>query len=443
MKDLDKVVFSYLKKNMGNEGNDGFLVDIGEEEDAYEGLSSLNKSKQKLWTPPKQFPLYVPRQFERREWKKPEKMGPLVMTNKMIITKAMRDAINEQSKLKTTMLSDSLSFTDSTQTGRTAQSQKSLSSLGSYSTYRSASQAGDDKVVNFRGGQRGIMERSSNFNSLRQKQARSNLNHGSKVKGLATLEPLEEKKSKKLESHPLADYSNLKSIVAQLIAMMIGSNDPQEFEKFRKRARMLRKRPTFVGLYKTEKPDKRRLQEDLSGIITRYARERNTRDTAEMLLSLMGQSNDFSSLLMDQIDQAVEQNNNYLPAVQAKQKQEQEGDPTMAVHNMDLDWMTENPDYNAVALQYLEGHDKPTNLEAKVARTDDGTGPPSRAEAPSARRRGPLVIPRTMTWDDKIRDIPLLDMFEATPYVITEELVDEVIHDAKRQLKRRIARLAD
>lgn len=455
MKDLDKVVFSYLKKENKQEGDFGEeLVDIGEEEEAWERISSRKSGRQKLWTAPKQFPLYKPKTFERREWKKPEKTGPLVMTNKRVMTKALRDAINEESKLKKTMLSDSLSFTDSLETGRTTESQRSISSLASYSTYRSSvsgssklpTMRGDDRVVNFRGGQRGIMERPANFASLRIKQARTNLNHGSRVKPLGALEPLEdEKKGKKLVSHELADYSNLKSIVGQLIAMMIGSNDPEEFERFRRRARMLRKRPTFVGLYKTEKPDKRRLGEDLASIIARYSREKNINDAAEQILSLMGQSNDYASLIMDTIDQAVEEKSDYLPAIQAKKNQGQgEGDPTMAVHNLDIGWMDEVPEpYTAVAVQYLEGHDKPTNLDAKVARTDEDETP--RVSAPTTGTRGPLVIPHTMTWDEWIRDIPLLDMMEATPYVISEELIDEVIHDAKRQLgtKRQIvAKLA-
>ncbi|OHS95424.1 hypothetical protein TRFO_10587 [Tritrichomonas foetus] len=500
---VDKLVFSYVKKSLKNEDDD-MLVDVDEDEYEFEETPEKKKKnkimKRKLWQPPKFYPLFKPKMTTKKNRlaKLAEKGKLNVISHEHEFTNSMRQAIGEDKDLNQVIFNDGKTVINHRNKSKNTMSSvplykrkpmgqlpspteselferrlvtnyngkvpprnstkyTKLNSFNEYenNAYNCDNKKGEQTVVSFSGGKRGIIEEPldlQRIRNLRQKQLLNmhmnscdfDTNTGRSIS--STSSTISQASEMKHKAHEMEDinstYSNMRSIVGQLIQMMASAqDDSDEFNRLRKRARMLRKKPTFVGLYENEKQDPALFYKQLQSTYVRYSRRKNTRAAADELLYLMQENAQYAPIILNSIEKTAEEEKRYLDSkLQKSRLGKQPADPSMTVHYIDLDWMNGAADYKAVALQYQFGQQFETgNLKAIIAPTDNQNRFDTR---PGKRFRRAAAIkyeirPQGKLWDRTIDDFTLDDFMMISSFV-PDELVDCVIDDHKKIKARKI-----
>jgi hypothetical protein len=215
--------------------------------------------------------------------------------------------------------------------------------------------------------------------------------------------------------------------------MSSAQDDSSEFERLRRRVRMIRKWPAFIGLL-NQAPDLP--DEHISGRIhqtlVKYQRFRNARVAADDIISLMHENRKVVPIFLAQIEKCAKENRMFLTAELGRRKlHESPVVGPMPISFIDLDWMTAAPDYGSVAILYRRGHERPTDLDAILAKMEQKSAPsiPIR----NVGRRGERIpqYPCPRFWDGVLEKIDLTDLIMISS-AVPEELMDMVIADQGR-----------
>ena len=307
------------------------------------------------------------------------------------------------------------------------------------------------KVVSFSGGKRGISEVSMDLQKIRnarQKQLLSShqgygkANHGASQFDGFSLHQEYYLPKKANEAEDISNvYSNLRNLVAQMIQMMASSqDDSDEFNRLRRRARMFRKLPSFIGIpnKQTTRYSLDSFSKQLQAAFLKYTRKRNVHAAADDILLLMKNNIEFAPMILNIIETIADQEKRYIDSkLQKSRIGSQPADKGMAVHFIDLDWLNGSADYyNAVALQYKRGHISEGDLEAIVAPTylHEKALPDERINRGRLTNRGYAsdlkyeIIPHQHDWDKTLDEFTSND-FMLISSMVPQELIDKVIED--------------
>jgi hypothetical protein len=226
------------------------------------------------------------------------------------------------------------------------------------------------------------------------------------------------------------DSRTLKSIVTQLIqAMCSAHDDSDEFQRLQRRARMVRRHPAFVGLRVEHVELPEHAVDRVRVAYHKYLRFRNARDAADEIVAVMEKNRRIAPIILSAIEKVAKDDREFMQEQMFRARLgRRPADGSLAVHYMDLEWMTSIPDYRSVALLYRQGHDRPTDLEALVAnvrrREPDRGRETSRRQQRAPRSEGE-------SWGTFIGQFDLADLVMVTSF-IPQSLVDQVIRDHRR-----------
>ncbi|OHT15225.1 hypothetical protein TRFO_14246 [Tritrichomonas foetus] len=479
MSKVDKLVFSYVQKNLKNEDEDELnLVEVDSDRDNINRemkKEKIGEKKRKLWQPPKFHPLYKPKAtLKHKKLSHPIKSGkPIVIKQDQEVTSSMKKIIKEENQVTKLLYNNGKTvIKPRKQTASSYSSKSNISSVSSnYSNLlplknfleeveepkklhktdlpkypdsiklsidQKDNTSHEDKVVTFGGGGRQIKEESFNLQKIRaSRNNRLIHNYHPRKDNFVYVESAPKKKAKEHEDIR-TDYSKMKSIVAQLIQLMSSSqDDANEFLRLRKRARMLRRHPAFVGLEKQiGNHEKKTVAKDqfygrIQSAYVKYSRRRNARAAADEIITLMQDNADFAPAILKIIEKTAKEetrfNNSRLMKSRIGKTKADEG---QTVHFVDLDWMTTIPDYKAVAVQYKNKKNIYSNLEARIApvneeRYDKVDG--------KRRRRNRAIIEYSpkpeSNWDRALVNFDLSDMLLISSWV-SEDVMDAVIAES-------------
>lgn len=454
---VNKLVFQYIKKGLEEE-EELDLVDIDDDEidEINSTEESKLKEKKRAWKQPKYTPSFKkgPTPLLKKNNNKLSSSirktdAPIVIPQKSEVTPSMKSVMKEDNQVTRLLYTNgktlirpgkklSNSYHNRKKIFNLFNQQEKLHtpSLNSYHLDNgdNQSQLSEEQVVSFSGGGRGLSTDALNMQKLRVSRSRQIMATMEKDEPIVIPNVVENKVRKAKEYEDLGnDYANMRSVLTQLIQMLASSQDDSyEFERLRKRAKFLRKKPSFVGIFKLEQNSPEAFFRKLQGIYIRYSRKKDSRAASDELLELIQENIQFAPIIINVIEKTVMDERRFLDSKLQKDrlgKQATEGG--MTVHYLDLDWMTSIPDYKAVALQYKDGYDNPSNLDALVAPIRKKENNRFKSKGQRGKRdisKYNFIMPNKTNWDRTLEKFELTDLMMISS-LVPEELMDEVIND--------------
>lgn len=482
---LDKLVLSYLNKNLEEEEDQLDLVDIDSVNASARSKTSESKSiiqnKRRLWKPPKFTQVFNPHHPLSKSKTSASAVlkinQPIVIKADKEITPSMRKALHEESSISKILYHNGKTLIKPAQKSLSSLANRplsnqflknSMSSLKSLyisnvepsfkldKTSDERKMFDEEQVVSFGGGGRGISEEGLDMQRIRMLRNKQLMSRREKLllqkqeeeqqqmfsKSYESIKDKNLRKKAKEYEDLSSDFQNLRKVITQLIQMMASSrDDSKEFEILRKRAKFLRKKPAFVGLTRPEKLTPEQFYKQMQKIYMKYTRKKNAHATADDLLNIMKNNLEYAPIILRIIEKTANEERRYIDSkLQRSRLGKQKTEEGMTIHFIDLDWMSNIPDYKNVHLQYREGFDKPDNLDAIVA--------PSNGDAKNrfskkgnqhrSRRDFAFSDPSNTVWDRTLAKFELQDLIMISNWV-PEELMDEVIADHRSYINRKRA----
>ena len=111
----------------------------------------------------------------------------------------------------------------------------------------------------------------------------------------------------KAPNHALPNYSGLKSVVGNLVRMLgLKRMTKSEFEVFRRKIRMSRRLPTFVGLKEPKnESSSTKLEEELQGICCKYARRFNGDEAIDDISKFVSENPECADLFLREVEKVA------------------------------------------------------------------------------------------------------------------------------------------
>ncbi|OHS96643.1 hypothetical protein TRFO_37139 [Tritrichomonas foetus] len=499
---VNKVVFHILKKFVQEENEEGLLVEIDPDELPKNTLLDNDDENKNRYLKKTRFQPMIQSRLNKMKsaYAKRKQNGPIVIKDKREITSSMKKIIKETSPLTGLLYTDGKSKDKKGRTTPNIEQQNKTQVINPlYKIAKPTLTAGSldplsdqnaGKVVNFGGGGRGIGRTSKplNFTTVRISNSKkrammlrpltaapSTLNSNNKhlcidnTKAVNNQEIHNEqsKQEENVEEDRFDDPNTLKSILYDLVYIIAENDQRNEFEKMRRRARMLRKRPTFVGIDKTVKTP---LKERIHSIYKEFSQKIDLHQTVNCLLKAFHDNPDQGPILVQTLDQvaaqfAQKEKDYRLLIVQRMEMQQANMRETKSMESLainskitlqnhssnhlphtakgkssfhsnmyDNEFITQkglqqinsttddDGQYKAVAIQYKEGCNEPGKLDALIGPT--GSRP---KQTVSSYERGRTVQFGNAEFYNDIDQLDITELMRILPYIITEKEIDQVI----------------
>lgn len=433
---VNKVALKILKNNLKDEGEEGRLVDVDPEEmpslnlgPIIDGYGHVNMNETEV----PHFP-YIRGQHPKQVKLKQRKNVPIVIPDKYEITDQIKKRMAEEEKFSRLM------YTNGTSTLRTKAREKNQFKpyVPPYrldpNEYPDEDLLGslnfplEDQVVSFKSGSRHIGRETTSFMPVRITRSKLHAitkpiaNPQQRPQSVIT-QPFTTPQSTK------RDYNNLKNITGDLIKKIsMHCQSKEEFEIFRRRMRQIKKINQVEPNADTERKIKAsEFYEHISNISSSFSKSKDIEEVTNNLSRAIRDFPQFLPLIIRHIEVAERDQTQKQLAYEKAQIERGPIDQSYASQYIELSWLDDvDPyKYEAVAVQYEEGHDEPEKLEAILATTEK-----KKKDKKSKNREPP---PKRTNWDELIKDYDIGEMLSITPYVFTDQQIDDVIKRTKNR----------
>ena len=433
MNTVNKVVFKILEDYIKDEDNEMNLVDVEQEMPGLDlsGINENGNQKPKIIGPRKPFNhLKTKKYFKKKDLNDPNFLRSNIIPDQKEITPSMLKSIKEEdvfSRLifdngKTKNIKSSLYKPTIPKTIKN----NNFKISNNYENIKTFPL--ENQVVSFGGGKRSIGNQSINFTNVRINQSKY---HGltRPITSISNSKPFQNKRP----SSPLKislEQKNLKFIIGDLVRLMLETDNEElkHFDTFYRKIRMIKHRPSSSSTNATLNNNKieiefQEIYPKIQSLYVKHIKQRNTEETSNELIKISNEKPNFTLLLQKEIEKTLNEQKQF-NLIQNKRKIINSNSvfkPEMAINHLDLSWIKENPNYNAVAVHFSNNNNKfdaiikPTNKIEKDLKF-------------IKNNKNFKNLINQINYNDLLNEFDLNELILITSNIIPKKVINEIIN---------------
>lgn len=443
---VNKIAIALLQDQIREEGNEDLLVEIDQE--TLSKLSKDSRSSDLFGDNAKPNYVFTPSYKDRKRISVPitpnKRMVPIIVPTSSTMTPEMAKTLREEDEFNKLLLVNGKSQYIKNKKSKVIPffPEFKLAPENEEQKEQSKSPFIQDQVVSFASGKRSAGLEAPNFMNVRiQHMKQRHL-----IKPLISTESeLQVTRSKDQIKKSMTELES-RQITRQTVEMVNGivhsllfdSNQKDAFEMFRNRARLKlssKKNPKLVGLNTKAIEINKTIYENVVEINTQFQKSFNFFYATNHLLDLQSKFSVFSPILMNAIENAKKDYND------AKKRSLNVPKPSTAFSKrpsdnaVDIHSMEESPDnydYNAVAVHYknnCNGNVRLLNPTVSGNDNIDAIVTSTHPKAKASKKRARTELQPSRNWDDVLKEYNIGEMMLVTPYVVSEQDIDNILNN--------------